>query len=151
MEDAPIILVAEDDPNDVFFLRRAFQRAQIACQIVDVPDGQEAVRYLQGTPPYDKRSSHPFPHLLLLDLKMPLMGGFEVLEWMRSRAELAELPVLVLSSSSHQDDLRRSQDLGARGYLVKPTDLHALTELARGLGHQWLSRDRLKPSEETRG
>ncbi len=141
MDNAPVILVAEDDPNDVFFLRRAFQRAKIDCQILDVPDGQEAVRYLEGTPPYDKRADFPLPRLLLLDLKMPLMGGFEVLEWMRSRVDLAEVPTLVLSSSAHQEDMRRAELLGARGYLVKPTDLNALTDLARDLGNKWLQKN----------
>src|SRR4249919_3685276 len=81
MEMVPVILMAEDDPNDVFFFRRAFQKAEIACQILDVPNGQDAIQYLEGVGLYANRSDYPLPNLLLLDLKMPLMSGFDVLEW----------------------------------------------------------------------
>ena len=134
----PVILVAEDDANDVFFLRRAFQKAEIKCQILDVPNGQEAIRYLEGASPYTNRSDFPLPQLLLLDLKMPLMNGFDVLEWVRGRPELSQLPALVLSSSAHSEDISRAQQLGARDYHVKPSDLAQLTLLARELGGKWL-------------
>ena len=138
MEGLPIILLAEDDPNDVFFFRRAFQRAQIQCRILDVPNGEQAVRYLEGSSPYDNRSDFPLPNLLLLDLKMPVMGGFDVLEWLRSHPAFAEIPALVLSSSAHEDDIRRSRSLGARDYRVKPADLNQLTQMARELAKQWI-------------
>ena len=139
MEVAHAILVAEDDANDIFFLRRAFQKAEVKTQILDVPNGQEAIRYLQGTPPYNNRSDYPLPHVLLLDLKMPLMSGFDVLEWLQARPELAELPALVLSSSAHEEDVSRARRLGARDYYVKPSDLTQLTQLARELAAKWLS------------
>jgi CheY-like chemotaxis protein len=138
MEGAHTILVAEDDANDIFFLRRAFQKAEVKCQIIDVPNGQEAIEYLQGKPPYDNRADYPLPQLLLLDLKMPLMSGFDVLEWLQRRPELADLPALVLSSSAHEEDVARAQRLGARNYHVKPSDLTQLTQLARELGTKWL-------------
>jgi CheY-like chemotaxis protein len=138
METTPVILLAEDDPNDVFFLRRAFQKAEVKCQILDVPNGQEAIFYLQGTNSYSNRTDYPLPHLLLLDLKMPLMSGFDVLEWLHGQPELAELPALVLSSSGHDEDRWRARQLGARSYHVKPSDLAQLTELARDLAATWL-------------
>jgi CheY-like chemotaxis protein len=138
MEPTPVILVAEDDPNDVFFLRRAFQKAGVPCQILDVPNGQEAIFYLSGTPPYNNRTDYPLPHLVLLDLKMPVMSGFDVLEWLQGRLELAELPALVLSSSGHEEDRIRARQLGAREYYVKPNELAQLTELARDLAAAWL-------------
>src|SRR5215471_13051974 len=68
LEAVRVILVAEDDPNDVFFLRRAFQKAEVRCQIMDVPNGEEAINYLQGTSSYSNRTDYPLPHLLLLDV-----------------------------------------------------------------------------------
>lgn len=138
MEVTPVILVAEDDPNDVFFLRRAFQKAEVKCQILDVPNGQEAIYYLQGKPPYNDRTNYPLPQLLLLDLKMPLMSGFDVLEWLQGQLELAELPALILSSSAHEEDVTGARRLGARDYHVKPSDLTQLTQLAHELQAKWL-------------
>ncbi len=134
-----VILVAEDDANDVFFLRRAFQKAELGCHILDVPNGQVAVDYLSGASPYDDRCQYPLPQLLLLDLKMPLMSGFEVLEWLKGRPDLNELPALVLSSSAHQEDVAKARALGARDYHVKPSDQQQLIQLARELQAKWLS------------
>ncbi|HLH53494.1 MAG TPA: response regulator [Verrucomicrobiae bacterium] len=144
MKGSPTILVAEDDPNDVFFLRRAFQRAHVQCQIVDVPNGEEAVKYLQGAAPYNNRSAYPLPNLLLLDLKMPVMSGIEVLEWLKARPAFSEIPALVLSSSDHEDDITRSRILGAKGYHVKPSELNQLTQLARELADHWFSSGGVK-------
>src|SRR5437016_1766612 len=139
MEPTSVILVAEDDPNDIFFLRRAFQKAAVKCHILDVSNGQQAVWYLGGTPPYNNRSEYPLPKLLLLDLKMPLMNGFDVLEWLRQQPNLADIPALVLSSSGHDEDIRRAQLLGAREYFIKPSDLAELTNMARQVAAKWLA------------
>jgi CheY-like chemotaxis protein len=138
MDSIPVILVADDDPNDVFFLRRAFQKGQIKCLIMDVPKGHEAIQYLEGLPPYDNRKDFPLPHLVLLDLKMPLMNGFDVLEWLIGRPESVGLPALVLSSSAHEEDVSRARDLGARAYHVKPSELSQLIDLAQELNSKWL-------------
>ena len=114
MASLPLILLAEDDANDVFFLRRAFQKATVKCRIVDVPNGQEAIRYLEGKQPYGNPTDFPKPSLLLLDLKMPLVNGFEVLEWIGTQGAFEDLPALVLSSSAHEEDMARARELGAR-------------------------------------
>lgn len=138
MVSLPLILLAEDDANDVFFLRRAFQKAEIRCRILDVPNGQEAIRYLEGEQPYHDPQEFPKPSLLLLDLKMPLVNGFELLEWLRMQGKFEQLPALVLSSSAHEGDMIRSRELGAREYHVKPSSLSQLTELVQEIATKWL-------------
>ena len=96
--DSPPVLVAEDEQSDAHILRLAFQRAGIPRSLVVVTDGQEAIDYLCGNPPYTDRSAHPLPGLLLVDLKMPRMTGFDVLAWLASRPDFQHLPAIVFSS-----------------------------------------------------
>ena|ERR1051326_3854905 len=137
-----VILLAEDDANDVFLFRRAVQKAGLASKVVDVPDGREAVQYLSGEPPYANRALFPVPDLLLLDLKMPLMDGFDVLGWKKTRPELADLPAIVLSSSTIEADIKRAQSLGALDYLIKPSDTANLLRLVQELHERWLAREK---------
>jgi len=139
MSDSSCVLVVDDDPNDVFLLRRGFQRAGLAAGFLDLPDGVLALDYLQGAPPYSDRARFPFPDVLLLDLKMPRMNGFEVLTWLSGRADMKDLPTLVLTSSSLQADREMAVKLGAREYLVKPTDPSEWVKLAQGLHQRWLA------------
>jgi CheY-like chemotaxis protein len=138
MSDYSTILVADADQNDVFFIRRAFQKSGITYPVVHVPDGQEAIDYLKGEAAYADRTRYPLPGLLLLDLKMPKVDGFDVLAWLKSRPELKELPVVVLSSSSREDDIQRARQLGAADYLVKPADFDDLLSLAQDVAARWL-------------
>src|SRR5437773_3961985 len=98
------VLVADDDRDDVFFLRRAFRHAGLAEDVIDLPDGEKTVEYLKGTPPFDDRGRYPFPKLLVLDIKMPKMNGFDVLAWIQGRPDLGVLPTVVLSSSPIEAD-----------------------------------------------
>ncbi len=136
-KEAPI-LVADDDENDVFFLRRALERAGVGSRLFVAHDGQEAIEYLEGANPYSNRAQYPFPALLLLDLKMPRMDGFDVLAWMHQRPECGELAVVVLSSSFQEDDIRKARQLGADDYQIKPSDFQKLVELIRNLHTRWL-------------
>ena len=133
-----VILLAEDDANDVFLFRRAVQKAGLPSKVVDVPDGREAVHYLSGEPPYSNRALFPIPDLLLLDLKMPLMDGFDVLSWKKARPEWADLPAVVLSSSTIEEDIKKARTLGARDYLIKPSDTAKLMKLVQDLHRKWL-------------
>src|SRR5690349_2503882 len=133
------ILVADDDQNDVFFLRRAFQKSGLEHSVVHVSDGQEAIEYLRGDSNYGDRSRFPLPALLLLDLKMPKVDGFDVLNWVRGREDLKEMPVVVLSSSSREDDIQRARSLGADDYRVKPADFEQLLVLAQDVSTRWLA------------
>lgn len=115
-----MILLAEDDPNDVFFMKRALDKAGVNLPVHVARNGQEAIDYLSGSGNFSDRAGFTLPQLLLLDLKMPFVNGFEVLEWVRSQPVLKELPVIVLTSSSEDRDRQRAAELGAKAYFVKP-------------------------------
>src|SRR5438552_16675097 len=112
----PAVLIADDDSNDIFFLRRAFKKAGLAHPVLDVHDGERAIHYLSGHENYADRSRFPLPALLFLDLKMPKVSGFEVLQWLHQQKEFPDLKVVVLSSSGLQSDIQRAKDLGAHEY-----------------------------------
>ena len=132
------ILVADDDENDVFFLRRAVARAGLANPLFVTRDGQQTIEYLGGTPPYHNRSQYPLPGLLLLDLKMPRVNGFDVLSWLSQQPNLRGMTIVVLSSSSHEEDIRRARELGAHEFRTKPSDFQKLVELVADLRKRWL-------------
>ena len=137
------ILYAEDETDDIFFMRRAFQQTGIAHPLEAVPDGDEAIAYLAGTGKYADRIAYPLPALVLLDLNMPRTSGFEVLKWIRNRPPVSGLPVLVISSSNHDADIQRASLLGANGYLVKPGNPDDLFEMVKAFKDYWLAHDRL--------
>jgi CheY-like chemotaxis protein len=122
------ILLAEDDKNDIYLMRRAFDSAGYLNPLFIVHNGQEVVDYLEGTGPFAQRDKHPLPGLLLLDLKMPLMDGYDVLAWLRRHSEFDALPVIVLTASKLEEDINRTRELGIHDYRVKP---HAFEDLVR--------------------
>jgi CheY-like chemotaxis protein len=139
MSSQPTVLVADDDANDVFFLRRAFQKAGVSCPIVDVPDGEKAINYLTGSEGYADRSRYPVPSLLFLDLKMPKVSGFEVLEWLQKHDGLGKIKVVVLSSSNLPSDMQKARSLGAHDYRVKPADIDEMINMVKDIASQWLN------------
>lgn len=132
LKNAPV-LVAEDDPNDVFLLRRAFQKAGVANPIVVVRNGQEAIDYLNGEAAPPNR-----PALFFLDLKMPLMDGFDVLVWLRARPATKNMPVIVLTSSNQEKDIEQARQLGADDYRVKPQQFEDLIQIVQEVRDRWL-------------
>ena len=132
------ILVVEDDENDVFFLKYAFETAGIDNPLQVVRDGQEALNYLAGTGKYADRQRFPLPCLVLLDLKLPVKMGTEVLRWIRSQPHLCNLLVIVLTSSSELNDVDRAYEFGAQSYLVKPLSLEKRLEMAKAIKSYWL-------------
>ena len=133
-----VILLAEDDPNDVLLIQRAFQRNQVANPVQVVRDGEEALAYLSGQAPFADRERHPLPVLMLMDLKMPRKSGLEVLEWVRQQPGLKRLPIIVLTSSNQSPDINRAYELGANSYLVKPAGFDSLLDLVKNLDMYWL-------------
>jgi CheY-like chemotaxis protein len=140
MKSQSTVLVADDDANDVFFLRRAFQKAGLTCPIVDVPDGEKAINYLAGSDGFGDRHRFPIPSLLFLDLKMPKVSGFEVLEWLQKHNDLTTIRVVVLSSSNLPSDMQKARSLGAHDYRVKPADIDDMIAMVKDIATRWLTQ-----------
>jgi CheY-like chemotaxis protein len=138
-EASRTILLAEDEETDVILFRLALKRAELPYTLAVTHDGQEAIEYLSGSPPYDDRQAHPLPGLMFLDLKMPRLTGFEVLAWLTEQPRLRQVPALVLSSSSYPDDIQKAAQLGARDYYVKPHTLGELSTILRDAAQRWLA------------
>ena len=131
------VLHIDDDPNDTELLRAAVRKAKAPFVLHNVEDGENAIAYLSGQGIYADRQRYQVPALILLDLKMPRATGFEVLSWIRAHPELGELPVVVLSGSERQDDIRRAYAHGANSYHIKPLGFAALVTLVKGLDQAW--------------
>ena len=116
----PTILLVEDNDDDVFFMRRAVTRSGIDCSLQIVRDGQQAIDYLKGQGQYADRDQYPLPTLVFLDLKLPYIHGFEVLEWIREQPNLKDLCTLILTSSPEERDRLRAAQLNAKAFYVKP-------------------------------
>lgn len=142
------VLVAEDDPQDAFLLKRAFTRQGIDASVDFVCDGQEAIDYLEGEGSFAGQKKK-LPSLLLLDLKMPRLNGFDVLQWLRGHAGLHRMPVVVLSSSALKRDVNRAYELGANSFIVKPGELTELQGLMECFEKYWF--DRIEFPECNRG
>ncbi len=140
------ILVAEDDPTDAFFLQRAFNRAGVPVILHFVRDGQEAISYLRGTGMFQDRAVYPLPQLLLLDLNMPRIDGFHVLEWIREQPAFNQMQIVIFSSSDEAKDVNRAQNLGANWFLVKPHSMEELMDLVGRFKKFWLENHTIQPS-----
>lgn len=132
------ILLVEDERNDVFLLQHAFDTATITNPLQVVEDGRQAIDYLAGSGKYADRAQYPLPCLLLLDLKLPIKSGLDVLRWLQQQPQLRMLIVVVLSSSRNGSDVDAAYQLGARSYLVKPLTMGARLELAKAIKQYWL-------------
>ena len=138
MAQSPIILLAEDDENDVFFLKRAFSSAGVVNPIAHVPNGEAAFNYLVGDGVFADRAKYPFPCLLITDLKMPRLSGFDLLVRAKPIIESKHLPAIVVTASVADSDRARALELGAQAYYIKPSDLDALIALACQVKQSWL-------------
>ncbi|MHA2353363.1 MAG: response regulator [Candidatus Thorarchaeota archaeon] len=132
------ILLVEDNTDDVLLTLRALQRANILNEVVVARDGEEALDYLTSEGQYAGRDSKDLPVVVLLDLKMPRMGGLELLEKIRKVNSLKFLPVVILTSSKEDRDICESYNLGANSYIQKPVDFDQFVEAIRTLGLYWL-------------
>jgi two-component system response regulator len=133
-----VILLVEDNSDDEILMLRALEKNHIANEVIVTRDGVEALDYLFARGKYEGRDANVTPQLMLLDLKLPKIGGLEVLQQIRADERTRYVPVVVLTSSSEQEDVVRSYDLGANSFVQKPVDFNAFIEATRQLGTYWL-------------
>src|SRR5262245_50719281 len=137
----PTVLYVEDDNNDAMLMRRAWLKAGAREGLQTVPDGEEAIHYLAGEGPYVNRVEHPMPTLVLLDLKLPKVSGLDVLKWIREQPSLQGLRVIVLSSSTREDDQSAAEALGTNAYFVKPSRYNNWVAMVNTLKTSWLKTE----------
>jgi CheY-like chemotaxis protein len=131
------ILIAEDDEHDAELVRLALKKGGITNPVRIVTNGAETIAYLKAEPPYSDRQQFPFPRLLLLDIKMPVLNGFEVLRWIRSHSECSVVPIVMMSSSRLDSDVETAYRFGANAYMSKPGSFADLVEQFTRLQKFW--------------
>ncbi len=132
------ILLVEDNPDDVELTIRALKKNNVTNQVVVVQDGAEALEYLFATGRYAHRSIFNLPKVVLLDLKLPLVSGIEVLRQCKADERTRRLPIVVLTSSREEPDIQTCYSLGVNSYIVKPVDFQQFTDAVRQAGLYWL-------------
>jgi CheY-like chemotaxis protein len=137
MDPSLNVLVAEDDENDAFLLQRAFHAIGMKHPLHIVHDGADAIDYLSGQGAFADRAVHPPANYVIVDLKMPRVDGFGVLEYLQKHGELLVIPTLVWSSSTDVRDVKRAYCLGANGYLQKPSNFEQLREMVETVVRYW--------------
>ena len=138
MHEEEVILLVEDNADDEALTLRALKKNNITNKVVVARDGVEAVDYLFGTGSYAGRDPQDLPRIVLLDLKLPKLNGFEVLEKLRADQRTRLLPVIILTSSKEQSDIVHGYHLGANSYVRKPVDFEQFVEAIRQLSRYWL-------------
>ena len=132
------ILLVEDNPSDIELTKRAFKKQNIKNELIVVEDGQEALDYLFGQGKYTGRDTSDQPVLVLLDLKLPIIDGLEVLRRIKTDERTRRLCVVILTSSKEDKDLTMGYQLGVNSYIVKPVDFIQFSEVVKNLGLYWL-------------
>ena len=139
MENLPVeILLVEDNMDDAELTIHSLRKKNLANQLIHLSDGEQALDFLFGTGEFSGRDIQIKPRLILLDLKMPKIDGMQVLEKVKLNAVTKEIPVVVLTSSKEDPDLKKCYELGANSYIVKPVDFQSFTEAVSELGMYWM-------------
>ena len=146
-----IILLVEDNRDDEELTRLALEESNVSNRLVVVHDGQEALDWLYRTGKYAGRDPDEEPSVVLLDLKLPKVGGLEVLERIRSDPQTRRVPVVILTSSREEQDLLRGYDLGVNSYIRKPVDFEQFTHAVRDLGMYWMVLNEPPPRQKDGG
>jgi two-component system, response regulator len=148
MDENKSILLVEDNPDDVELTLMTFRKNRIANEVIVVREGPEALEYLFGTDRYAGRDTSVMPVVVLLDLKLPKLGGLEVLNRIRNHAKTRYLPVVILTSSDEEQDLISSYALGANSYVRKPVDFGQFQQAVQHLTLYWVLLNRTAPEGE---
>jgi CheY-like chemotaxis protein len=135
-----VVLSVDDNDVDGALLERAFKRTSIPARLYRVSEGPQALAYLSGDGIYRDRESYPLPDLVLLDLAMPKMSGVEVLRWIREQSVVRKTKVLIFTSSEKPEDFKTANEIGADGYLLKPTKFDDLKKLVKQIDEEWLGQ-----------
>lgn len=133
-----LILIVDDIDNDALLLKLMLKRAGIGNPVKILDDGVQAIAYLGGDGDYADRKKHPLPAVLLLDIKMPMVSGYEVLEWLQGRPELKPILVIALSGWAQMTDVNRAYQLGAQSFLSKPFTVGDLANLQKDFPNYWM-------------
>ena len=139
MENLPVeILLVEDNIDDAELTIHTLRKKNLTNQLIHLEDGEQAIDFLFGTGEFNGRDINIKPRLILLDLKMPKVDGMQVLEKVKSNTATKEIPVVILTSSKEDPDLKRCYQLGANSYIVKPVDFQSFTDAVSELGMYWM-------------
>jgi CheY-like chemotaxis protein len=137
-----LILLVDDNHDDRFLLKRAFTKAGIVNPLREATSGNEAIEYLRGEGKFSDRAAHPMPGIILLDLNMPAVDGFQVLQWIRAKLPVQGMLVIVLSRADEMRLINRAYALGANSFLTKPGSEDELQELIKTFKDYWLLRNK---------
>ena len=134
-----IILVVEDDPAHAEIIRRNFEASRLANRLLAVEDGQAALDYLNREGKYNDADKFPMPNLILLDLRLPLVDGLDVLKIIKSDQKLTIIPVVILTTSADEADMVKAYEHHANSFLVKPVDFTQFSKLMETFGYYWVA------------
>jgi CheY-like chemotaxis protein len=142
MNTTPILLV-EDSEDNVLLVRHAMHKAGVTARLEVATSGEQAIEYLRGISGYSDWHQFPLPSIVLLDLKMPGMSGFDVLKWIRQQPGIKALRVAMLTSSDSPREIKMAHELGANIFLTKPVQLERLIQIMKTLNEHWLQQAQL--------
>lgn len=132
------VILVEDNPDDAALTIRALKKQNLANKLIHLKDGEEALEFIFGNGAGESRMMRNSPRVILLDLKMPKVNGIEVLERLKSNMDTKSIPVVVLTSSAEDPDIKRCYELGANSYIVKPVEFDNFAKTVADLGLYWL-------------
>ena len=143
---AKTILLVEDNPSDIDLTKRALEKAHIMNDLVVAENGEEALDYLFGTGRFADRNIRQLPAMVLMDIKLPGLNGIEVLKCIRENPITHRQPVIILTSSKEENDIKSSYNLGVNSYIHKPVDFYQFAEVIQHLGQYWLALNEVPPA-----